>query len=277
MTIADPYAEEYTALMNRMVITRSAAVNTAAQRLIGFIDQGRYKAGCDATGVPQIWAAASFEREASSNFNLNAGQGWPLHSRSQWVPYNGPFATWTESQIAAYKIDGLDQVGTANWTWQLACWFGEKFNGFGPRMHGIHTGYLWAGSNNYTSGKYVKDGPDGWSAGTVDEQLGIIPMMFRIIELRPDLDMPTPWAAHVPSMPVPLPAPVDGDVEELQAALNKLGAKLDVDGNYGNLTMNAVRDFQKANNVVPADGLSGKDTWAAIQKKVAVLTTTKET
>ena len=261
---------EYASLLERMVITRVTATNQAAERLIGFIDAGRYLAGCNATGVPQIWAAASFEREASSNFNLNAAQGWPLHERSQWVPQNGPFATWTESQIAAYQIDGLDKVGKSNWTWGLMCFYGEKFNGFGPREHGIHTGYLWAGSNNYSAGKYVKDGPGGWSPTTVDQQLGIIPMMYRIVQLRPDLDLLNPFPTNsLPPPPIQTPGALD-DVSQLQTALNKLGAdpKLDIDGSYGKLTTYAVKQFQQKHGL-SADGLSGPLTWNAIQQELS--------
>lgn len=182
---------EYSALLARMRITRAPAVENAAQKLIRFIDAGRYKAGCDATGVPQIVAAASFEREASSNFSLNPAQGAPLHQRSTIIPHNGPFATWTEAQIAAYQIDDLDKVGAANWSWEIACYYEERFNGFGPRNHGRHTGYLWAGSNIYTGGKYVSDGV--WDPGAIDQQLGVIPMMKRIVELRPDLALPIPF------------------------------------------------------------------------------------
>lgn len=275
---ANPYEAEYTMLLTRMALTRIYAVDEAATRLLKHIDEGRYAEGCAVTGVPQIWAAASFEREASSNFNLNAGQGWPLHSRSQWVPYNGPFATWEESQVAAYKIDGLDKVGAGNWTWQLGCWFGEKFNGFGPRLHGVHTGYLWAGSNNYIAGKYVHDGPTGWSASTVDQQLGIIPMMYRLVQMRPSLDLPTPYPTHtLPPAPQSVPDGMD-DVEKLQNALNKLGAapRLDVDGNYGRLTTHAVKQFQDEHGL-EADGLSGPLTWAAIQKALAALAATQGT
>lgn len=259
---------EYTALLTRMVITRRTAVDEAANRLLRNIDEHRYAAGCQITGVPQIWAAASFEREASSKFNLNPAQGWPLHSRSQIKPYNGPFRTWEDAQVEAYKIDGLDKVGADNWTWELACFYGEKFNGFGPRLHGMHTGYLWAGSNNYTSGKYVSDGK--WSAGTVDSQLGIIPMMFRMVQIRPNLDLPTPFpTSALPSPPISNPAHLD-DVKQLQDALNKLGQQppLDVDGSYGRLTIHAVKEFQQANGVTPVDGLCGPITWAAIQQKI---------
>lgn len=53
-------------------------------------------------------------------------------------------------------------------------------------------------------------------------------------------------------------------VEELQALLNaKYGYDLEVDGNFGNATEAAVKDFQKKHGLT-ADGVVGKKTWAAL-------------
>lgn len=265
---------DYQTSLGRMQITRPSAVQATAERLVAFVDAGRYDAGCKATGVPVAWAAASFEREASSRFNLNPAQGWPLDSRSEWIPHNGPFRgpdAWTNAQVAAYEIDGLDKVGAANWTWARGCYEGETFNGFGPRAHGIHTGYLWAGTSLYTRGKYVSDGV--WSSTTIDEQLGIIPVMWEIVRMRPQLALADAFPAAVPSPPIvsaPQPAPAAlHDAAELQGDLNKLGADppLQVDGNFGRMTKRAVVAFQKKAGFAGADvdGVAGPKTWLAIE------------
>lgn len=266
---------DYTACLIRMHITRTAAVDAAARKLIRLIDAGRYKAGCDVTGVPQIIAAASFEREASSNFALNPAQGAPLHRRSSIIPHNGPFTTWTEAQIAAYRIDELDKVGAANWSWELACYYEERFNGFGYRAHGVHSAYLFAGTSIYDDasvvGKFVGDGE--FRYGVKDTQLGVIPMMKRIVELRPDLALPTPFptATDAPAAP-PAPAPVpEGhhDAAALQRALNELGTEpeLAVDNSFGRATRHAVMAFQRVAGLKD-DGISGQATWAAIEARL---------
>jgi lysozyme family protein len=265
---------DYTACLQRMTITRAAQVDATAKRLIGFIDAGHYKTGCDETDVPQIVAAASFELEASSNFNLNPAQGWPLHQKSRDVPYNGPFDDWTTAQVAAYKIDGLDKVGAANWSWEQSCYEEESFNGFGYRAHGVHSPYLWAGTSIYTRSKYDADGD--WDPNAIDEQLGVIPVMFRIVQLRPDLALPVPFPAHSTALP-PIPAPVPigvHDAEALQNALNALGAdpQLTVDGNYGRHTRIAVIAFQKSAGIA-ADGFAGPDTWTAITLQLSAQAT----
>lgn len=265
-------APEYTSLLSRMQITRVAAVHAAAVKLIAFIDAGRYEAGCEATGVPQIVAAASFEREASSNFNLNPAQGAPLHERSRIIPHNGPFRDWTTAQIAAYRIDGLDKVGAANWSWAVACYEEESFNGWGYRAYGVHSPYLFAGTNLYTKGKFVADGKFEWIE---DTQLGVIPMMVAIVQLRPDLDLPIPFPqapdTTTPAEPLP-PQPAPEGLHAaaaLQRALNALGADppLVVDNNYGRLTRRAVMAFQKAAGIA-VDGLAGPRTWAAINTRL---------
>ena len=75
------------------------------------------------------------------------------------------------------------------------------------------------------------------------------------------------------------------EVKELQKDLNSLGYaddngnKLEVDGSFGALTEQAVKNFQKAHNLV-TDGHCGSKTWAAIdaaldggERKVKVKTT----
>lgn len=269
-------APEYTSLLARMVITREAAIDAGAKKLIGFIDAGRYKAGCDATGVPQIVAAASFEREAGSNFRLSPAQGDPWDRVSVHVPRDeGPFRNWSAAQIRAYRIDHLDAVGAPNWSWERSCYEEELFNGFGPRNHGKHTGYLFAGTSIYTGGKYVADGV--WDPNAEDEQLGVIPMMYRIVQLRPDLALPSTFPAAVASIAPPappMPPPIGlHDAGKLQAALNSLGADapLAVDHSYGRETRRAVEAFQQAVGLI-IDGLAGPATWAAIAAELKAVT-----
>jgi lysozyme family protein len=264
---------EYTHLLAQMKITRVNDVDATAERLLKYVDAGHYDAGCKATGVPIIVAAASFEREASSNFNLNPAQGWPLHEKSKWTPYNGPFDDWTTAQIAAYKIDGLDKIGAANWSWEYGCYEEEGFNGWGYRNHGIPSPYLFGGTNIQKPGKYTSDGR--FDASVMDTQLGVIPIMLRMVQIRPALALPFPFPAATTSpvvVPVPMPAPVGlQNAEMLQNALNELGAdpKLAVDGNFGRQTRRALMAFQAANGL-EADGLAGAKTWAVINSKIAM-------
>jgi lysozyme family protein len=281
--------DDYTRALSALRLTRQNEVDYVVQRrvhpisLIAAIDGGMYDEGCHKTGVPIAWAAASFEREASSNFYLSPAQGDPLSRMSFHVPRGlGPYprpgregSAWTQAQEDAYRIDHLDLVGEANWIIERALYEGEVFNGFGPRMHGRQTGYLYSGTSIYTGGKYVADGV--WSSTEDDKQLGIVPMMLRIIQLRPQL---TFVGAHPVSAPTDVVAPplvpeVEHNAFELQAVMNHLvNAGLVVDGNYGRHTRNAVRSFQSLSGLT-LDGIAGSATWAAIEQKLSSMNMAK--
>jgi lysozyme family protein len=266
---------EYESLLARMVVTRQREVDQVAGKLLAFVTQGRYAEVSAQLGIPQILIATSFERESSSNFNDSPAQGDPWRQVSRNVPRGrGPFASWKDAAIDAYKLDGLDQVGTGNWTWARFCYEGELFNGFGYRAHGVHTPYDWAGSNDYVTGKYVRDGV--FDMNHADTQLGIVPVARAMVAAMPSLDIPG-WPARgtavVGASDPPQPAPVgvggeigNHDAAWVQQSLNKLGfGPLQVDGNYGRRTRAAVLAFQQAHGL-EADGLAGPVTDAAIEK-----------
>jgi lysozyme family protein len=262
---------EYVRLLSQMQITQQTAVQTTAARLLRNVAAGRYAEVTARTGIPQIYIATSFEREASSDFTKNPAQGWSLRSRSQVIPYNGPFATWLDAALAAYAIDGVDKVPSAEWTWPRLAFEEEAINGFGYRAHGVHSPYLWAGTNDYSRGKFIADGR--FSADAVDQQLGTIPVARAMVLADPALDLPG-WPStasdspKVPPMapPVGVGGPVDGNTTTaLQLALNKFtNAGLQADGNYGRRTRNAVRAFEAKYSLVLDGGYAGPEVWAQI-------------
>lgn len=240
---------EYTQLLAAMKPRPDQAkrIDDLAVKLLGY--RPRYEAVTAVNGVPVVFIATSFHREASSDFSKNPAQGWPLNSISRIIPRNGPFKSWHDAALAAYRLNGLDKVGAANWTWELFCFYGEMFNGFGYRdYHAMHTPYLWGGTNIQTRGKYVADGkfdPDHF-----DEQLGIVPVARRMVEIDPSLALGGAAAAQIPPPAQSgIVAPDTGvDVEWLQETLNRLGwqPELKVDGSYGKKTSDAVQHFQRS-------------------------------
>lgn len=255
---------EYVRLMATMKFTRSAEIMAAAKRLITYVP--RYEDISKKTHVPVIWLAAVGEREdGPAIFTHYFGNGDPLDRPTTDVPRGrGGFSSFEAGCQDALHYDRIDQV--TDWSWPGSLYEGEAWNGFGPRAHGKHTGYLWAGTNVYTGGKYVRD--NEWDPNADDEQLGIVPMMVQMTVLEPSLQLTgVPDANTEPPAPVPAPLPPpDGlhNAAELQALLNKHGAELDVDGSYGRQTAAAVRAFQTAHHL-HVDGIAGTETWAALQ------------
>lgn len=272
---------EYTQLLAAMQVRHECIeeVNKVAVKLLGY--KSRYQVVSAKDGVPVVFIAASFEREASSDFTKNAAQGWPLTSRSRWVPPNGPFQDWASSAIAAYHLNGLDRVGADSWTWELMCFYGEMFNGFGYRdFHHMHSPYLFGGTNIQTVGKYTSD--DKFDAEHMDTQLGIVPVMRRMVELDHTLALSAvPYVAAPPihSGIATMITPASGmdpeikhDTRWAQHSLNQLGfwPPLSENGNYNFVTKISVERFQ-ADYGIHVDGLVGDETTKALIKAIAAL------
>lgn len=265
---------EYTHLLAAMVVREQCRhlVDEVAVKLIGY--KTRYQPVTAQDGVPVIFIGPSFEREASSNFNLNPAQGWPLHAFSKWIPHNGPFPNWQAAAIAAYHLNGLDKVGAENWTWELICFYGEMFNGFGYRdVHHMHSPYLWGGTNIQTVGKY--DADSKFNPDHMDPQLGIIPVAKRMVELDPSLALPA--VPYVPAPPiasgtVAAPDHPEVDAKWIQSTINALGYEppLDTDDSYGRDTKRAVEQFQESYGL-EVDGMAGDKTIAALKTALAAL------
>lgn len=238
---------EYSQLMSVMAVRPECKqqIDKAAVKLLSL--KTRFDPVYKQNGVPIVFMSTSFEREASSNFEKNPAQGWPWRSMSRIIPHNGPFPSWQAAAIEAYHLNGLDKVGRDNWTWELFCFYGEMFNGFGYRdFHRMHTPYLWGGTNIQTRGKYIADGK--FDPDHMDEQIGIVPVARRMIEIDPTVAfLPTliPAPAH---SGLADPATTGVDTAWVQDTLNKLGwqPELKTDGSYGDKTKKAVEHFQRS-------------------------------
>lgn len=161
---------EYTRLLARMVIKRVAEAKSAAARL--YRERARYKTVEEQTGVPWRVIAILHNREAGGSFAgvLHNGEkiiGKPL--KTKLVPAGrGPFRSWEDAAVDALRLKNLHLV--KDWSRERICFVAEGYNGWGYRNKGVPSAYLWAGSNNYVSGKYVAD--HVWSSSAIDQQLG---------------------------------------------------------------------------------------------------------
>jgi lysozyme family protein len=137
------------------------------------------------TAVPVVWLMPVFYREGGG-FNAYFGNGDSLSEPTKHVPANrGPFANWEDGAIDALILDHITSV--EEWTWARVAYQFELWNGFGPRLHGRPSGYVWSGTSIYQGGKYIADGPGGWSPGTWDQQLGCVAIARELIAQDPTL------------------------------------------------------------------------------------------
>lgn len=187
MPTLDSLHDGYQALWDSMTVTRPTAVNSAARVIIA--NQNRYKDIETTTGVPWYLIGALHMRECDNNFRGCLHDGEMIigtNRRTRQVPTGrGPFATFEDSAVDALKIEGM--LNITDWDIPTCLYYGEKYNGWGYRGHG-NSPYVWAGSNHYTSGKYVRDGV--YSSSTVDPQLGIAPVMKAVLDITGATSVP---------------------------------------------------------------------------------------
>lgn len=129
-------------------------------------NKSRYQTVAARTGVPAELIAAIHWREASGNFNRRLHDGGSLSGYSSWE------ASAIDALSGGYGNIDLNNINT----WYD---FAERYNGLGYRNKGVASPYVWAGTTNYTSGKYVADGV--YDAGYVDQQLGVAVMLKAIL------------------------------------------------------------------------------------------------
>lgn len=261
---------EYRRLLDAMHHTRRSQSEAAADKI--FRNSARYIQSAAGTPVPWPFIGVLDLRESDCDPRAALGQGDPWNQRSTHVPKGkGPFGSYVEAAKFYMHYDGLDDP-PAPYDMEVVCYMGEKWNGFGPRNHGINTGYLWAGTNNYDHGKYVADGV--WSASAVDQQLGIIPVLAVMFEKDPSIYIAGGNGTGGDDGRYVSPLDFTG-IKWIQSRLNVLMVAnnpnpelldlLVVDGNYGRQTTAVVRSFQTWRGIT-ADGQAGPETTAEMDK-----------
>lgn len=148
----------------------------------------RYESiGEDLGGIPWWFCASVHMLECSFSWTKHWHNGDPLTARTRRVPAGRPRKgkapfTWLESAHDALTMPGKAFDRVEDWSIPHALWLLEGFNGFGYRLYrGIHSPYLWAGTNHYTRGKYVSDGR--YSATAVSKQAGCAGLIKRLLEV----------------------------------------------------------------------------------------------
>src|SRR5689334_9346136 len=131
----------------------------------------RYQAVEAKTGVPWPVIAVIHERESSQNWGRSLAQGDPWDRVSVHVPAGrGPFTSWEAAAIDALVRCPPYIARNKDWTIGGTLTRLEEYNGLGYANKEKPSPYVWAGTNQYTSGKYVRDGV--YDPNYVDRQPG---------------------------------------------------------------------------------------------------------
>lgn len=128
------------------------------------------------TGVPWWFTGIAHYRESNLNLKTQLAQGDPLNKVSIHVPKGrGPFKTFEDGAVDALVKCAPYAAKNKDWTAGGALTMFEKYNGLGYANKGLPSPYVWAGTNQYVSGKYVADGV--FDPHAVDKQLGCAGLM----------------------------------------------------------------------------------------------------
>lgn len=190
------------------------AVNTEfyAKKIIA--EEAQYRAVERGTGVPWFFVGALHMRESGCDFHGVLHNGEKIIGtgrRTRLVPAGrGPFNSWHEAAIDALELKGLQKIDWSIDTISRMGYEGERFNGLGYIGKGVNSAYLWAGSNLEQPGKYVAD--HVWDKDFDDPQIGVMTVIKRICEMRPDVKArvdgaPISSAPPIQTSPRPAPPP----------------------------------------------------------------------
>ena len=140
---------------------RLAVVQKLAKMLVSF--RPTYDRLEASLGVPWYVVGLIHGLESNFNFGTHLHNGDSLMHRTVRVPKgrpthevaDPPFA-WETSAIDALTLHGLQTQ--RDWSLPAILYRLEQYNGFGYRIRGIASPYLWSFSDRYIRGKFVADG-----------------------------------------------------------------------------------------------------------------------
>lgn len=165
-------------------ITRS--FSTVAKHLVDPGAKARYLAVQKATGVPWPFIAVAHERESSQDWTGSLAQGDPWNRVSIHVPAGrGPFGSWEAAAIDALVNCAPHAARNKDWSIGGTLTMLEQYNGLGYASKGRPSPYIWSGTDQYVSGKYVRDGV--YDPSAVDSQLGCAGLLKAMMALDPTI------------------------------------------------------------------------------------------
>lgn len=155
------------------------------------VSKSRYMAVEAKTGVPWWAIAVIHERESSQNWQRSLAQGDPWNRVSTHIPAGrGPFNSWEDAAIDALVNCHPYLARKKDWSIGPALANLELYNGAGYANRGKPSPYVWAGTDQYTAGKFIADGV--YDPGHVDNQPGCVGMLKAMMALDSSIKLEAP-------------------------------------------------------------------------------------
>ena len=167
-------------------LTRAGTFATVAKHLAAPIAKARYQAVSAKTSVPWAFIAVAHERECSQDWMGSLAQGDPWNRVSVHVPAGrGPFRNWEDAAVDALVNCAPHAAKNRDWSIGGTLAMLEQYNGLGYAARGRPSPYIWSGTDQYVSGKYVRDGV--YDPNAVDSQLGCAGLLMAMMALDPSI------------------------------------------------------------------------------------------
>jgi lysozyme family protein len=196
---------------------RGASFTAVAKRLVDPNAKVRYQEVSAKTGVPWFVVAVIHERESSQDWTASLAQGDPWNRISVHVPAGrGPFKSWEDAAVDALVNCAPYLARNTDWSIGGTLTLLEEYNGLGYASRGVPSPYLWAGTDQYKSGKYVRDGI--YDPNAVDAQLGCAGLLMALMAL--DSTITFTGAVLTPSRVSSVPRPVTTVVPKTPSITN---------------------------------------------------------
>lgn len=143
-------------------------------------NHARYEAVAARADMPARLIAAIHWRESSGDFSTYLHQGDPLGKPAVHEPTDIPvFTKWEDAAVHALQMKKSVKadlgMGVDTYDPAALATFAEFYNGLGYQARGLPSPYVFSGTDQYQSGKYVADGK--FDPRTKDRQTGVMALM----------------------------------------------------------------------------------------------------
>jgi lysozyme family protein len=163
-------------------MTRAPEFAPVAARLAAPAAKARYMMVAARTRVPWFVVAVIHERECSQNWGGSLAQGDPWTKVSVHVPAGrGPFKSWEDAAVDALVNCAPYAARNKDWSVGGTLTLLEQYNGLGYASRGVASPYVWAGTDQCVSGKYVRDGV--YDPSVIDRQLGCAGLVLAMMAI----------------------------------------------------------------------------------------------